>query len=82
MEMPTLEKIFYNMNGEEISSPDLDDEMRALCGFARLLKKQKKIKKFDAKRLCDSAEDVARTAKCAGFALGFSVAVRLFINNY
>lgn len=82
MEMPNLQEIFYNMNGEEISSPDLDDEMRALCGFAGLLKKQKKIKKCDAKRLCDSAEDVARTAKCAGFALGFSVAVRLFTNNY
>lgn len=38
MEMPTLQEIFYNMNGEEISSPDLDDEMRALCGFARFLK--------------------------------------------
>ena len=82
MEMPTLQEIFYNMNGEEISSPELDDEMRALCGFARLLKEQKKIEKFEAKRICTSAEDVARTAKCAGFALGFSVAVRLFINNY
>ena len=82
MEIPTLQEIFYNMNGEEISSPELDDEMRALCGFARLLKEQKKIEKFDAKRICTSAEDVARTAKCAGFALGFSVAVRLFINNY
>ena len=82
MEIPTLQEIFYNMNGEEISSPELDDEMRALCGFARLLKEQKKIEKFDAKRICTSAEDVARTAKCAGFALGFSVAVRLFINHY
>lgn len=78
MEMPTLQEIFYNMNGEKISSPELDDEMRALCGFARLLKEQKKIKKFDSKRLCESAEAVSRTAKCTGFALGFSVAVRLF----
>lgn len=82
MEMPTLQEIFYNMNGEEISSPDLDDEMRALCGFARILREQKKIKKFDAKRIRESAEAVSRTAKCAGFALGFSVAVRLFLNNY
>ncbi|MDE5741571.1 MAG: hypothetical protein K2H90_03900 [Oscillospiraceae bacterium] len=76
--MPTLQEIFYNMNGEEVSSPDLEDEMRALCGFARLLKEQKKIKKIDKNRLCESAEAVSRTAKCAGFALGFSVAVRLF----
>ncbi len=78
MQMPTLQEIFYNMNGEEVSSPDLEDEMRALCGFARLLKEQKKIKKIDKNRLCESAEAVSRTAKCAGFALGFSVAVRLF----
>lgn len=78
MEMPTLSRIFYDMNGEDVSSPELDDEMYALCGFARLLEKNGKIEKADAERLCENANAVAVAAKCAGFALGFSVAVNLF----
>lgn len=79
MEMPTLQELFYNMNGEETSSPELEDEMRALRGYLKIMTKKKEIKKSIAKSIVCSAEEVARTAKCAGFALGFSVAVRLMI---
>lgn len=79
MEMPTLQELFYNMNGEETSSPELEDEMRALRGYLKIMTKKKEIKKSLAKSIVCSAEEVARTAKCAGFALGFSVAVRLFV---
>lgn len=79
MEMPTLERIFYCMNGEETSSPELEDEMRALLGYLGHMTEKRKLKKSSAKRLACSAENISRTAKCAGFALGFSVAVRLFV---
>lgn len=79
MEMPTLRDVFYNMNGEETSSPELEDEMRALRGYLKIMTKKKEIKKSLAKSIVCSAEEVARTAKCAGFALGFSVAVRLMM---
>lgn len=77
--MPTLRDVFYDMNGEETSSPELEDEMRALRGYLKIMTKKKEIKKSIAKSIVCSAEEVARTAKCAGFALGFSVAVRLMI---
>lgn len=67
------------MNGEETSSPELEDEMRALRGYLKIMTKKKEIKKSLAKSIVCSAEEVARTAKCAGFALGFSVAVRFFV---
>lgn len=79
MNMPTLRDVFYDMNGEETSSPELEDEMRALRGYLKIMTKKKEIKKSLAKSIVCSAEEVARTAKCAGFALGFSVAVRLMI---
>lgn len=79
MNMPTLRDVFYDMNGEETSSPELEDEMRALRGYLKIMTKKKEIKKSLAKSIACSAEEVARTAKCAGFALGFSVAVRLFV---
>lgn len=79
MNMPTLRDVFYDMNGEETSSPELEDEMRALRGYLKIMTKKKEIKKSLAKSIVCSAEEVARTAKCAGFALGFSVAVRLFV---
>lgn len=79
MEMPTLRDVFYNMNGEETSSPELEDEMRALRRYLKIMTKKKEIKKSLAKSIVCSAGEVARTAKCAGFALGFSVAVRLMI---
>lgn len=79
MNMPTLRDVFYDMNGEETSSPELEDEMRALRGYLKIMTKKKEIKKSIAKSIVCSAEEVARTAKCAGFALGFSVAVRLMI---
>lgn len=79
MEMPTLRDVFYCMNGEETSSPELEDEMRAMLGYLEIMTKKKKLKKSIAKSIACSAEEVSRTAKCAGFALGFSVAVRLFV---
>lgn len=79
MNMPTLRDVFYDMNGEETSSPELEDEMRALRGYLKIMTNKKEIKKSLAKSIVCSAEEVARTAKCAGFALGFSVAVRLFV---
>lgn len=79
MEMPTLRDVFYNMNGEETSSPELEDEMRALLRYLEIMRKKKQIKKSLVKSIACSAEEISRTAKCAGFALGFSVAVRLFV---
>ncbi len=79
MEMPTLQDIFYCMNGEETSSPELDDEMRAMLGYLEHMTEKRKLKKSIAKNIACSAEDISRIAKCAGFALGFLVAVRLFV---
>lgn len=79
MEMPTLQNVFYNMNGEETSSPELEDEMISLMRYLKFMTKKGKIKKTYVKRIVCSVEDISRTAKCAGFALGFSVAVRLML---
>lgn len=79
MEMPTLRDLFYGMNGEETSSPELEDEMRAVLGYLEHMTEKRKLKKSVAKNIACSAEDISRTAKCAGFSLGFSVAVRLFV---
>ncbi len=79
MEMPTLHDIFYNMNGEKASSPELEDEMRALRRYLEIMTEKGKVKKSPAQKIVCSAEEISRTAKCAGFALGFSVAVRLFV---
>ena len=51
MKTPTLEDIFYSMNGENITSPDLEDEERALRRFLKIITERKKFKKSDADQI-------------------------------
>lgn len=81
MNMPTLEEIFYGMNGEEVTSPQLDEEEQALRGFLKRLRNQKEIGNPAAERISDSAEAISVNAKCAGFELGFNFAVKLFLQR-
>lgn len=77
MKTPTLEDIFYSMNIENITSPDLEDEERALRRFLEIVTEKKKFKKSYAKQIGETAKAICQTAKCAGFAQGFVFALRL-----
>lgn len=81
MNMPTLEEIFYGMHGEEVTSPELDDEEQALRRFLKILRNQKEIDKPAARHIRNSAEAISVNAKCAGFELGFNFAVKLFLRR-
>lgn len=77
MKMPTLEDIFYNMNNEKISSPELEDCEKSLRRSLEIMVERKKIKRSAAKRVIGLEEDICQNAKCAGFVYGFVFAFKL-----
>ena len=78
MEMPTIQDLFYLINGYKTTSSELDDVENTLRHYLKILTEKKNLKSSAADKISETAEEISRTAKCAGFALGFSVAVNLF----